>query len=419
VAASHRAAAHTSFTPALHRREPILGSHGFVLEPLRLIVILPRSGGIKDPNTLDSRLSWFGYVLTHGLWYQDMSHDYQGLGTRGKDVTVYANTVPAVTSSSTWGGYQDYVFGLSTNLGIKAAPSFETVYLLYLDCTPGETSSFKSCHGGGHRPFDLTRTIQGLAESRLFGSEDSLAVVTATTTVAAENFDRLTWTATHEVIEAATNPRSEQANGLPGWYLPVENPPWSGSPWSELQNGQPGTVMEVGDLGRISSQHIRLRFQCPKGFASCNSATPTSPEGHYVFARTYSPSAAQANGDPDVPPTPVPYYSSSTQKDWYRLPASGVLTVPVTAWSVTDSPPWTLSGSQLAGPGNCKLTGIPVTVRNGTAVNLGVKTTSPVTSGTWCVFELKSHRSGSEGSGATPDNGGDTFHSWVFGVYFP
>ena len=115
----------------------------------------------------------------------------------------------------------------------------------------------------------------------------------------------MTQTASHEVIEAGSHP-----GGSSGWYIHTKNPPWNGSPWAEIQNGDPGTALiEVADMGRTHGQHIRLRFTCPPQHpkVACQSGTATAPEGSYSFDRVYSPSKAQANGDPDVPPTPVPW----------------------------------------------------------------------------------------------------------------
>ena len=88
------------------------------------------------------------------------------------------------------------------------------------------------------------------------------------------------------------------------------------------------------------------------------------------------------------------------------------------AWSVTDSEPWTLFGNQLAGPGKCTLSGIPAKVKNGTVVQVDVKMSKPRKNKSWCLFELKSHRRGTESASAKPDNGGDLYHSWMVGVYY-
>jgi hypothetical protein len=40
--------------------------------------------------------------------------------------------------------------------------------------------------------------------------------------------------------------------------------------------------------------------------------------------------------------------------------------------------------------------------------------------GHWCMYELKSHRTGKEPGGTGhPDAGGDPYHSWMVGFYIP
>jgi hypothetical protein len=58
-------------------------------------------------------------------------------------------------------------------------------------------------------------------------------------------------------------------------------------------------------------------------------------------------------------------------------------------------------------------------INNNTGASLDVAY-DPASSGHWCLFELKSHRTGKEpgGTGHTDANA-DRYHSWMVGFYTP
>jgi hypothetical protein len=308
-------------------------------------------------------------------------------------------------------------------------PNVKTIWLVYFHCLSGDTGSSAVCASADHE----TPNLPGGATNYAFGPLDSFAPVMVDHSQwneTAAGHSLATRNASHEIIEAATD------RGNTGYALiDTDNAkPWlGGSPWTEVQGSD---ETEVADQGRVYGQLITYPF--------VDHAAP-SHSFTYDYARVFSNAAARAGGDWSRPASPVPFYDVTVPHDWYQLPTSpnSFVEVPITGWSVQKEKSWTLRASllswgsrannapptcsttlsRLAGPDGktYPLSAGPV-MNNGTHASLDVAYNPAATNpalGTWCLFELKSYRTGKEPGGTGhPDAGGDLYHSWMVGFYY-
>lgn len=219
---------------------------------------------------------------------------------------------------------------------IKSTPNFpqpdaDTLYSIYYPDTTTVTTDFgASCKGfqGYHNDFVLKdgKTVSYIVLGRCPPPVKSVTVL-----------DNLTATASHEAMEAATDP------------VPVENPAWNAVDddhvaWSYLGGG--------GELGDICAAFPNS-FYRPADLP-------------YLVQRTWSNKAAKAGHDPCEPDGTSPFFNSiPVYKDSISVPVPGVLggvtskglkipvgqseTVELDLYS--DGPtsgPWTVSGVDLA-----------------------------------------------------------------------
>jgi hypothetical protein len=166
-----------------------------------------------------------------------------------------------------------------------------------------------------------------------------------------ETAAELTEAASHEVIEAATDPFPNN-----GWILT------DGSPWSYL----PG---EVGDL--------------------CN--LQTTVEGSTTLQRIYSNSAAQAGGSPCVPAASSPYYGVTASPSTASVAAGKDYAFTLQGWSQASVIPWHLGWSQ-QGYFDAKPVLSTTVVGNGDMATLAVTVPSGAGSGTYAVILVYSFR---------------------------
>ena len=119
----------------------------------------------------------------------------------------------------------------------------------------------------------------------------------------------ITWAASHEFIEASTDP------------FPVSDPGYvildSSQPWADIGG-------EVGDL--------------------CTFAFPQWAEGSYTaLQRVYSNAAAKAGKDPCAPATGTGYGADVEPQTFVPLAAGATATFQVKGWSTAPLPAWQLS----------------------------------------------------------------------------
>jgi hypothetical protein len=181
-------------------------------------------------------------------------------------------------------------------------------------------------------------------------------------------------TASHEVIETATNPDWFKH---PAWVLPAS----SSSPWY-LTGG------EVGDL--------------------CAAEPAPWREAGFVAQRIWSNGAIarDPSGDPCVPalaPTP-PYYSAAAAPgDEPTVAAGGKVSFAITGWSTAALAPWQLSASTSDLPATSLTLGA-ATIENGGTTTLDVHVPAGTASGSEVSIAITSTRSSSD------------FHVWYTGL---
>jgi hypothetical protein len=128
----------------------------------------------------------------------------------------------------------------------------------------------------------------------------------------------IAWIASHEFIEASTDPYPVTA---PGYVITDSSQPWG------------GIGGEVGDL--------------------CTYLLPQWSEGPYTaLQRVYSNASAKAGGSPCIP-TPEPYYGVDVEPQTYVAIAPGAMkTFDVTGWSTAPVAPWAMTTSSYAVQGS-------------------------------------------------------------------
>src|SRR5215475_14294110 len=199
-------------------RFPLLSNGGgHMLSPLRLVTIVAANDPLRDS------LFAFTRALPSSQWWKAVATPY-GISTTATAVTV---TGPKIASGT------NFAFNDLTTYVQRAAidsagyrPDGHTVYLIYLPpgvhCTTGSSCPTYSASG-----FHVQ-----------FGASDALAVV-ARQSGSVPAMELTTETASHEIIEAATDPL------LNAWRLVGSSLPWNSSPWA-LDDG--GNFEENGDM---------------------------------------------------------------------------------------------------------------------------------------------------------------------------
>jgi hypothetical protein len=268
-----------------------------------------------------------------------------------------------------------------------AAPDGNTMYMLYLP--PGidaidpmsGTNTMCQFFGGFHDVYDMGGNafavgqrcpVQGTGLSEL---------------------QDLTITASHEILEAATDPTPGS-----GWVLGAADlqQPWTTAPTLVAPGG------ELGDLC-LGTKWV---------------------EGGYTYQRGWSNVAAAAGGDPCVPAYPnAKYYNASAPQPWYMVAAGGSVTIPLTGFASGPTGDWALESQPLSSSPTgfaASVTsatnfiaqmGMFPTTNNGRTATLTV-TAPTVASGSWAVFGIGSVP-------LPPASGGDSVHVWPVGVYVP
>jgi hypothetical protein len=287
--------------------------------------------------------------------------------------------------------YQDYVFQKMHALHIGKAAADQTIYVLFVPCkSPYHLGAGCLSH---HPSLDPNRAAPGGgSEGTLFVKGDSIAVDLG---LPAVGVDTQTTQAGHETAEAMTN-----TAGVEQYRFHTDHPetPWLDSPpWIRAS----GTI-ELADLagGTHWYEHV-------------------STGETFAFQRIYSNKASRANGDPDVPPSPSPYYSVFTEKDW--LPFSGAThaDVAVRAWAAAALPRWNVTASvavwrnkKSGAPDPCRLRTTTFNVQNGTSFDVKVDISHPDGPTSWCTIELKSEAVPTKHRSA----GVDDSHFWDVGL---
>lgn len=204
------------FVPATHPPFPLLvnGTKGVFPHP-RLVSIVAQN------ETLSQDLFTFADQLIAGAWWTTVGSEY-GVGTATKSVHI---TGPAITSNPTAAQMEQYIDGV-----IQAHPEIavdgHSIYMLYLpdgivaledSVTPPQPNTNCKFYAGYH--------------TMLGNGPDNWAYGQRCTTNGSGmmQLDTLTETASHEIMESATDP-------VDGFYLPVTSTttPWVDEIWAQF-----------------------------------------------------------------------------------------------------------------------------------------------------------------------------------------
>jgi hypothetical protein len=371
-------------------------SQGTTLKPIQLVSI------VVQGETLSSALFGFGDALVASTWWTAVGKDYS-LGAAAMP-TVHV-TGPAIPHNTTRAdpqnpGESDMVSYIQQLIASNTAPAphANTLYMLYLppgivayDEPTGTSNTNCQLYGGYHSAFNATAN---LFDGSVSGVSWAFAQRCGQGQVLSEQ-DTLTVTASHEIIESATD-------AIPGYGWGMVGPvitsmPWTQSPYAALGG-------EVGDL-------------CADTLWS---------DGTYAYQRVWSNTAAMGKGDPCLPAYPnLPYFNTSAPQGWYSVTAGASVNVPLAGFSDRATADWYVyaavgAGNDTANDMTGGITssttaqttmGTTATTNNGRTATLTINAAAGTASGTWILVEVVSQ----------PEvaNGGDPSHFWPVGIYVP
>jgi hypothetical protein len=347
-----------------HPTFPIVPTRdGALLSPLDLVTIVSSSEG-QDASTLFQ----FSSELAVSDWWKELANEY-GLGP----VTPAASiTGLAITGDMTDHDVYEYVTAAVTANG-GPSRNGNTLYLLYL---PAGVALLQD----GVRNTDCQKL--GGYHARYGTEGDNLAVIQQ---CGGDNpIGSLTVTASHEVLEAATDP-----DGL-GYALPPIAPhaPWNQSIWNAYE----------------LTGHAELADLCEGAYVL---------EGDFYYQRIWSNVQAAKGGDPCLPQLPDPYYDATFAADWYRIEAGQTLSIPMHGWSTAPVGSWPVKVSVASAVMGFSAVPAAGSLSAGEASNLTVTAPPSAASGAFAVLGVASLRP------STPPALTDGAHLNYVGVYVP
>jgi hypothetical protein len=351
------------FTTPPHRvPPPVVVQNPLIIAAPRLVTVMAEGDPLQAP------LEAFTDALAESAWWPTVSAEY-GVGAVRPGVHVSGPPMPAGMNGNQM---LSYVAAAVKAHGSDAAPDGATVFVLYL--APGtmvvDSENRLNCGcselSGVHFAYDTTG--------------DEIAIIQR---CSASDVDSLTTTASHEILESATNPSNNE-----GFIEPRPFPPWSGSTWAGN---------ELADICVLTRVH----------------------EGEWEYTRSFSNAAAVQGDDPCVPALTEPYYNVTAPEDWYAVPVSGTVTVPLTGWSTAPRDDWfvylpptsetrfisTIVSGESASDDGYVFYGI----NDGKTASLTVTATT-AGSGESTIVQVFSRPSSS---------GNDVLHIWRVGLYVP
>lgn len=338
---------------------------GARLSPLNLVTIVSQTDVVDA-----SRLFQFSTELASSAWWSRLALEY-GLGA--------VNVAAAITGPPINADVSDHdVFTYITDaVAANSGPPRDgnSLYLLYL---PANSAVVRK----GLRNTDCHEF--GAYHARYGTLGDNLAVVQQCS--ANNPIPDMTVSASHEIIEAATDP-----DGY-GYVLPAiaPNAPWKQPIWNAYDlTGR----AELADL--CEGAYIR--------------------EGSFYYQRIWSNQRAALGGDPCAPEIPDPFYDVLFDADWYPAPGGQTISIPIHGWSSGAMPTgWPLRvtvnsavlGFTAVSAGSSQM------LSAGETGSLSVRAPAGAPAGTFAVVTVASERpSGTDFS--------DGAHLNYVGVYVP
>jgi hypothetical protein len=244
-----------------------------------------------EGDSLAVDLEAFGDSITQSQWWTDVTAEYCipssteciTAGTESPQPHVVLQSSPEATITSD--GTQALITGGIAS-GQFPAPTPDTLYVLYYPSSSKlETSLADSLFHQGEQ----CQTIGGFhaalpsAANPTGGGPIAYAIVFECPAGDrfASTLDYVTFSAAHEIVEAATDPGAGETGT--GFMLP------DSSPWASFAAGG-----ELADLGQID-------FLAQPAGATGYLRTASTSTGSYVVPRIWSNSAAKGGGDPNRP----------------------------------------------------------------------------------------------------------------------
>jgi hypothetical protein len=353
-----------------------------------------RAGVFKNPRVvsvvaanddLRADLFAFGDEIIASAWWNSVGAEF-GVEQATEGTHIVGPPIVAGMSRAQMESYIQSAISVNPDM----APDGHTIYMLYLpDGIAAIVDTFNpperntNCHfyAGYHLPLGRGPDNWGVAQRcSLLGTRE-------------EQIDTLTETASHEIIESATDP-------MDGWQIPITSTtaPWRDSVWAWYYGG----AVEDADLCETSG--IRV--------------------GRFLYQRAWSNQAAHAGGDPCVPAIADAYYNTSAPKEWYPVAPGGSVDIPITGWSTGQVSDWAIEVTYTTGyqgfsaslesmTSTTSATGdfTRPTINNGRVATLSVTPPKNAVRGkTYVVISVNS-------VSLVPST--DMQHAWPVGVYVP
>ncbi len=363
------------FMTAAHAAWPMFSTaDGVDLAPLTLVSIVAQN----DP--IGAKFLDFGDRLVASQWWTTVGAGY-GLGAAKRNVRVTGPAIPSKISESQLVAYIDALVAG----GAAPAPDGNTVYFVYLPDGVTETAGGTvntDCNDweGYHLPYHDRTDNWGFAQRCFHDTQDGV--------------DDATNTASHEVIEAATDPTGN------GWTLP----PPTAQPWT-------GDVLDTAGYGVATE--------------TADACVGTAAyEGSFQYQRVWSNAAAAAGGDPCVPATSEPYYNVAPARGWTEVAAGATVAIPLTGWTTAPMGDFYLELAEIDSTGGTWTETLAATrsyldqgtsypsVNNGDVATLTVRPPANAPSGAYLEVMLFST---AESVTATSD----LYHAYPVGAYVP
>ncbi len=358
---------------------------GPVMQSLKLVTI----AAANDEYATDEYA--FGDSLAASSWWITVARDY-GLGTPVQPVQV---TGPAIVANVDVPTIVSYIQQAIAS-GAAPAPNGSTLYLLYLPDNVQVVDEPGAC--GAHDGYPSRSTSSGDGFAWIGRAQGSGCFGNTLESVV----QMITRTASHEILEAASDPT------IQAYHLPFQpTPPWNSTVWAQ----RPG---EIGDL--------------------CFRTRIVEADG-YEYQRIWSTSAAAAGGDPCAPAVSTPYFNVSASYDWYALPAGTSGAIPIVGWSTGSRGTWLVAAAQESmgsggftgswyslqtslgptqmGPSCAAYDGM----NNGVTGEVQITAPPGVQSGDWAIIDIVSWDE--DPTTCEAPSGADFFHEWLVGVYVP
>ncbi|HEY3816530.1 MAG TPA: hypothetical protein VGL81_05130 [Polyangiaceae bacterium] len=353
------------FTEAPHSGPVVTANGGPVLASPLLVTVTYAD----DMNRATEEA--LGAFMVKSSWLATVGKEY-GVGNGTSANVELTQTSPVTIDDSTIQSQLASLIADGTAPDPRAdggAESAGAVYMFYFPTTTAVTidgSTLCDISGGGYH-YE--------SEVNANGHSFAYAVVSPCQGLPAPPPENIVWAASHELIEAATDPYFLSA---PGYVLLDETQAWS------------SIGGEVGDL--------------------CTYLLPQWSEGPYTFLqRVYSNASVAAGGDPCIPST-GPFFGTDVEPQTFvAVPAGKSTTFQVKGWSTAEVGPWSISAASapLEGTATASTSLVASTLENGQTTTLTVEVPPGTASQTY--FDVF----------VTSEGTGDAYTTALGGVYVP